>query len=102
MGTIAETLGAFVAHTSAADLPTLAFERAKMSLASTLASAAAGVDIDSARMVRDIECSLGGEPTSSIWFSKTRLPADRAARVNAVASDAAASDDSDKIGRAHV
>jgi len=102
MGTIAETLGAFVAQTSAADLPTLAFERAKMSLASTLASAAAGVDIDSARMVRDIECSLGGEPTSSVWFSKTRLSADRAARVNAVASDAAASDDSDMRSIAHI
>jgi len=102
MSTLAETLGAFVAQTSVTDLPPLALERAKMSLASTLASAAVGVHIDSARIVRHLEHSLGGEPTSSVWFGKSQLSVDRAARVNAVASDAAASDDSDMRSIAHI
>ncbi len=102
MSTLSETLGAFVAQTTVNDLPTLALERAKMSLASTLASAAVGVHIDSARVVRHLEHALGGEATSHVWFGGTRLPVDRAARVNAVASDAAASDDSDMRSIAHI
>ena len=59
MGTIAETLGAFVAQTHSTDLPVLALERAKMSLVSTLASAAVGFGIESARQVRHLEQALG-------------------------------------------
>ncbi len=102
MSTIAQTLGAFAARTSAADLPPIALERAKMSLASTLASAAKGVGIDSARIVRELEQSLASDGTSSVWFHRGRLPVDRAARVNALASDAAASDDSDMRSIAHI
>lgn len=102
MNSIAETLAAFVTKTDLEDLPTLAIERAKMSLSSTLASAAAGIQIDSARQVRELERSLGGAATSSIWFDGGKLSVDRAARINAVASDAAASDDSDMRSIAHI
>lgn len=100
--TLAQTLGAFAAEFPTTDLPALAFERAKMSLASTLSSAAMGVSIESARIIRELECSWVSQGSSSVWFSPARLPADRAARVNALASDAAASDDSDMRSIAHI
>lgn len=102
MTTVAEALGAFVARTVPGDLPLLALERAKMSLVSTLASASAGFDIDSVRIVRQLEMSAGGQPVASVWFDGGMLSADRAARVNAMASDAAASDDSDMRSIAHI
>jgi 2-methylcitrate dehydratase PrpD len=95
-------LGAFVAQFPTSDLPALALERAKMSLASTFSSAAMGVSIDSARIIRELERSLVPNGSSSLWFEAGRLPVDRAARVNALASDAAASDDSDLRSIAHI
>jgi 2-methylcitrate dehydratase PrpD len=100
--TLAQTLGAFAAQYPSGHLPALALERAKMSLASTFSSAAQGVTIDSARIIRELECSLVQQGTSSLWFAQGRLPPDRAARVNALASDAAASDDSDMRSIAHI
>lgn len=73
-----------------------------MSLASTIASAAAGVNIPSARIVRDLEMEAGGVAEATVWFSDAKLPARSAARANAVASDAAASDDSDMRSIAHI
>lgn len=102
MTTIAQALGAFVARATPADLPALAVERAKMSLASTLASASMGFGIESARLVREIEVSTCASGSASIWFDGGTLPVDRAARVNAMASDAAASDDSDMRSIAHI
>lgn len=102
MHTLAETLGSFVAQATAEEIPALALERAKMSLASTLASAAVGIHLDSARIVRELEQALGGGATSSAWFGGVSLSVDRAARVNAVASDAAACDDSDLRSIAHI
>ena len=102
MTTLAATLGAFAAETPARELPPLAIERAKMSLASTLASASVGHGIESARIVRSVEKASGGTAESSVWFCSRKLPAERAARVNAVASDAAASDDSDMRSIAHI
>ncbi len=99
---IARELAEFVTGSAARDLPALALERAKMSLASTVASAAMGVSIPSARIVRELETEAGGAPESSVWFSAAKLPARGAARVNAVASDAAASDDSDLRSIAHI
>ncbi|HXP02813.1 MAG TPA: MmgE/PrpD family protein, partial [Stellaceae bacterium] len=50
----------------------------------------------SARIVRDMACERGGSPQASLWFDAgPKLPAAEAAQVNAVMSDAAASDDSD-------
>ncbi len=95
-------LADFVLSTPAEALPALAIEHAKMSLASTLASAAAGYGIESARIIRELERADGGAPAAGLWFDGGRLPLARAARVNAMASDAAASDDSDMRSIAHI
>ena len=106
---IAAQLAGFVTSTTAQSLPPLALERAKMSLASTVASVAMGVRIPSAIAVRAIEMEHGGAAQAAVWFdagtdgkSGSKLPAPNAARVNAVASDAAASDDSDMRSIAHI
>jgi 2-methylcitrate dehydratase PrpD len=82
-------------------LPPLAVEHAKMIVASTLASAALGVDIESAAILRDLAKDHGGKPDAVVWFDGARLPVHEAARVNAMLSDAAASDDSDIRNTAH-
>jgi 2-methylcitrate dehydratase PrpD len=91
----------FLNATAYADLPPLAIEHAKMILASTLSSAAAGLAMDSARIQRDLALDQGGKAESTVWFDATKLPAALAARVNAASSDAAASDDSDLRTIAH-
>jgi 2-methylcitrate dehydratase PrpD len=88
-------------RTQYAGLPPKAIEHAKMILASTLASAASGFRIVSARIVRDLAKEQGGRPEATLWFDGTKLPLAQAARVNAMASDAAASDDSDLRNIAH-
>lgn len=99
---LAEDFATFVTGPAARDVPWLARERARMSLASTVASAAAGVSIPSSRIIRELEVDAGGAQESSVWFSEVRLPARGAARCNALASDAAASDDSDMRSIAHI
>lgn len=99
---LAVRLANFSTAIQSRDLPEIALERAKMSLASTVASAAMGFSIPSARIVRDLDLAAGGAPLATVWFDGTKLPAGAAARVNAVASDAAASDDSDMRSIAHI
>jgi 2-methylcitrate dehydratase PrpD len=99
---LAGALAGFVVGTRREDIPPLALERAKMSLASTIASAAAGLSIPSAAIVRAMELDAGGAPAAAVWFTPARLPARAAARTNAVCSDAAASDDSDMRSIAHI
>jgi 2-methylcitrate dehydratase PrpD len=94
-------LARFLNETTFADLPPMAVVHAKMILASTLASAAAGAAIGSARILRDLAKEQGGRPDAPIWFDGTRVPVATAARVNAGLSDAAASDDSDIRNTAH-
>src|SRR5262245_6076966 len=72
-----------------------------MLIASTLASAAPGSLIDSARIVREIAKDRGGKAEATVWFDGAKLPLDEVARVNAMLSDAAASDDSDLRNVAH-
>lgn len=100
--TLAERLAHFATAVETHSLPDVALERAKMSLASTVASAAMGFSIPSARIVRELELDAGGKASSTVWFDGTQLPPGAAARVNAVASDAAASDDSDMRSIAHI
>ena len=100
--TIASQLASFVVSTPDRDLPPLALERAKMSIASTVASTAMGLNIGSAQAIRAVEKDNGGAPQATLWFDGAKLPAPGAARVNAVASDAAASDDSDMRSIAHI
>jgi 2-methylcitrate dehydratase PrpD len=84
-----------------ADLSPTPIKYAKMLLASTLASAAPGALIDSARIIRDLCKEEGGRPDATVWFDGAKLPIPSAARANAVASAAAASDDSDLRNIAH-
>src|SRR4051795_13109873 len=93
---IARRLAEFLTETPAADLPQQTMDYAAMLIASTLASAALGRDIDSARIIRELAKERGGAAQATLWFDPgTRLPLADAAQANAVMSDAAASDDSD-------
>jgi len=98
---LALALARLFARTTLADLPPLAIKHAKIILASTLASAAPGSVIGSARIVRDLAKEQGGQPDATIWYDGAKLPIAQAARVNAMLSDAAASDDSDLRNVAH-
>ena len=93
---VARDLAAFLTQVSHADIPPQALEHAAMLISSTVASAACGSGIASSAIIRDLAKERGGTPEASIWFdSSTKLPVADAAQVNAVMSDAAASDDSD-------
>ena len=94
-------LAQFLNKTRYNDLPLKAIDHAKMIIASTLASAAPGSLIGSARIIRDLAKESGGKPQATIWFDGTKLPTHETARVNAALSDAAASDDSDIRNTAH-
>jgi 2-methylcitrate dehydratase PrpD len=98
---LALALAQFLNRTKYEGLPPKAIEHAKMILASTLASAASGFRIGSARIVRDLAKEQGGRSEATLWFDGTKLALAQAARVNAMASDAAASDDSDLRNIAH-
>ena len=94
--TVARTLAAFLTQVSYADLPPQTVEHAAMLIASTIASAAFGSGIASSTIIRALARERGGRPEASIWFDTgPKLPVADAAQVNAVMSDAAASDDSD-------
>jgi len=94
--TVAGELAAFLTRQSYADLPAKAIEHAEMLVASTIASAALGSTIVSAKIIRALEVERGGKAEATAWFGTAeKLPVAAAARVNAVMSDAAASDDSD-------
>ena len=93
---IARDLSAFITQVSYADIPPQALDHAAMLISSTIASAACGIGITSSKIMRDLANERGGTPDASIWFdSGGKLPVASAAQVNAVMSDAAASDDSD-------
>jgi 2-methylcitrate dehydratase PrpD len=98
---LALRLARFLNHTQYRDLPPTAIAHAKMIIASTFASAASGAQIDSARIIRELAKDRGGKPEATVWFDGAKLPVDQAARVNAMLSDAAASDDSDLRNVAH-
>src|SRR4051812_31986693 len=94
--TVARRLAEFLTATSTADLPPQALDHAAMLIASTIASAAYGAGLPSARIIRDLARERGGRPDAPPWFDTgAKLPAADAAQVNALMSDAAASDDSD-------
>jgi 2-methylcitrate dehydratase PrpD len=94
--TVASELAEFLTATRTADLPPQAIDNAAMLVASTIASAACGTGLESARIIRTLARDRGGRPDASLWFDTgARLPIADTAQVNAVMSDAAASDDSD-------
>ena len=94
--TVAGDLAAFVTAQKYADLPPKANEYAEMLISSTVASAALGSTLESSKIIRALEVERGGKAEATLWFGGAeKLPVAAAARVNAVMSDAAASDDSD-------
>ena len=94
--TVARRLATFLTETQTADLPEQALENAAMVIASTLASAAFGTQIQSARIIQAMAQERGGREDAAVWFAEgPKLPVAGAIQANAVLSDAAASDDSD-------
>jgi 2-methylcitrate dehydratase PrpD len=94
--TVAAELADFVTRQRSSELPATAMEYAAMLISSTVASAALGSTLQSAQIIRALEAERGGKPDATVWFGAgEKLPVAAAARVNAVMSDAAASDDSD-------
>jgi len=94
--TVARSLATFLTQVSYAELPPQTVEHAAMLIASTIASAAMGSGIASSTIMRALARERGGTPEASIWFDPgPKLPVADAAQVNAIMSDAAASDDSD-------
>src|SRR5258705_2410125 len=100
---IAGELGRFQGSQNRTGLPPLALERAGMVIASPIASAAMGADIVASRIIRELARERGGGEQATLWFEGgRRLRIADTARVNAVMSDAAASDDSDLRSIAHI
>ncbi len=94
--TVAGEIAAFVTKQSYAELPSKAIDYAEMLISSTIASASLGSTLESSRIIRALEVERGGRAEATLWFGAAeKLPVAAAARVNAVMSDAAASDDSD-------
>jgi 2-methylcitrate dehydratase PrpD len=93
--TVALSLAEFLVAQRIADLPQQALDHAAMLIASTIASAACGTNLESSRIIRALAEERGGRADAAVWFTGPRLPIADAAQVNAVMSDAAASDDSD-------
>jgi 2-methylcitrate dehydratase PrpD len=93
--TVAFRLAEFLVGQRITDLPQQALDHAAMMIASTIASAACGRNLESSRIIRDLAEERGGRAGSTVWFTGPGLPIADAAQVNAVMSDAAASDDSD-------
>jgi 2-methylcitrate dehydratase PrpD len=94
--TIARQLAKFLTETRTADLPEQTLDYAAMVIASTLASAACGTGIESAQIIHAMARERGGRGDAAVWFDAgDKLPVTSTIQVNAVLSDAAASDDSD-------
>lgn len=101
--TVARELAGFLLGVKYEDLPPEAIENAKKVIVSTLASAAVGSTIRSAQIAREVAQEQGGAADATAWFSNgLKLPLPNAVRVNAMLSDAAASDDSDLRNIAHI
>ena len=65
---MAGELARFLTSTNGDDLPPLALERARMVIASTIASAAMGSDIVSAHIIRELAQERGGTAQATVWF----------------------------------
>ncbi|UUZ77258.1 MmgE/PrpD family protein [Polaromonas sp. P1(28)-13] len=93
--TLASELAGLVVLQQYSDLPPKAIDYAEMLIASTVASASLGSTIGSTKIIRALEVERGGAPEATVWFAPAqKLPMAAAARINALSSDAAASDDS--------
>jgi len=94
--TVAGELSQFLTSTRYEEIPLKAIDYAAMLISSTVASAAMGSTLESSRIMRSMLVQRGGAGDASAWFGAApRMPVPSAARINALMSDAAASDDSD-------
>lgn len=94
--TVARALARFATSTRYEDLPAQSIDHATMLISSTVASAAMGSTLESSRIMRALLVQRRGVEESTAWFAGAPLlPVASAARLNALMSDAAASDDSD-------
>lgn len=92
----ARMAGRFISASDAGGFPAPAIESGKMLVASTLASASLGSTLESSKIIRQQEVLRGGNAVANAWFGAWHgLPTVACARLNALMSDAAASDDSD-------
>ena len=66
---IASELARFVTGTKTAELPALALERARMVIASTIASAAMGKNITSSQIIRALAIEKAGAAEATVWFA---------------------------------
>ena len=83
--TVARDLADFLVGTTTSDLPPQAMQHAAMVIASTIASAAYGTQIRSARIIRDLTREQGGRPDASLWFDNgAKLPVAEVARARGV------------------
>lgn len=99
---VAGTLAGFFVNTSFDDLQPEVVEHAKIAIANTLASAAAGSRKESVSMIRRQVRERAGPAESTVWFdSGPKTYVSDAARLNAMMSDAAAMDDSHMKCGAH-
>jgi hypothetical protein len=89
--TVAFRLAEFLVGQRTTNLPQQALEHAAMLIASTIASAACGKNLESSRIMRELAEERGGRADAAVWFTGPKLPIADAAQVNAVMSDAAAS-----------
>ena len=99
---VAAKLAEFFVGTSFDDLQPEVVEHAKIAIANTLASAAAGSRKESVSMIRRQVRERAGPAESTVWFdSGPKTYVSDAARLSAMMSDAAAMDDSHMKCYAH-
>ena len=99
---VAGTLANFFVNTSFQNLQPIVVEHAKMAIANTIASAAAGCQKSSVNIIRKQMTERAGQEEATVWFDHSnRLYFSDAARLNAMMSDAAAMDDSHMKCYAH-
>ena len=67
--TIAGELAQYVTQTRYEDIPHRVIDYSAMLVASTVASAAAGSQIDSSSILRSLMFQRGGTAESTVWFS---------------------------------
>ncbi len=101
MKSAAETLGAFVAALDIDAVPPALVDKARDHLLDTLGVACAGVMDSDARAVAGVVQRWGGQPEATVIGSRARLPAPKAAFVNALHARIHTFDDTHEAGLAH-
>lgn len=101
MKSAAEALGAFVAALEINAVPSALVDKAKDHLLDTLGVACAGLADPDARAVAGVVQRWGGQPEATVVGSCARLPAPKAAFVNAMHARIHTFDDTHEAGLAH-